>query len=118
MIGTRQLARVLLGGVALTLLTAPGRADELADLKAQLEVLQSRVGTLEQQPAPPPMDVPPGARLITLEGGSRMDFVAKDPVRDRANQNDNAGFTIAITPTADMPAPVARSWSMVTSRAT
>src|SRR5262245_65085899 len=36
-----------------------------------------------------------------------MDFVAQDPVRDRVNQNDAAGFTIAITPAADMPAPVA-----------
>src|SRR5262245_57283790 len=36
-----------------------------------------------------------------------MDFVKQDPVRDRVNQNDDAGFTIAITPTADMPAPVA-----------
>src|SRR5262245_66186199 len=107
MIGTRQLARALLGGVALTLLASPGHADELADLKAQLEVLRSRVGTLEQQPAPPVFEVPPGARVITLEGGSRMDFVAQDPVRDRANQNDNAGFTIAITPSADMPATVA-----------
>src|SRR5262245_38344650 len=36
-----------------------------------------------------------------------MDFVAQDPVRDRVNQNDAAGFTIAITPASDMPAPVA-----------
>ena len=28
-------------------------------------------------------------------------------MRDRVNQNDDAGFTIAITPSADMPAPVA-----------
>jgi len=62
MIATRQLARALLGGVALTLLTSPSHADQLADLKAQLEALQSRVNTLEQQPVPPAFEVPLGAR--------------------------------------------------------
>ena len=31
----------------------------------------------------------------------------QDRASDRVNQNDDAGFTIAITPSADMPAPVA-----------
>ena len=81
-------------------------ADELADLKAQLEALQSRVNTIEQQPAQA-SNLPPGASFVTFERGSRMDFVQQDRVSDRGNQNDDAGFTIAITPTADMPAPVA-----------
>src|SRR5262245_42470679 len=107
MIGTKRLAGVLLGSVVLTAPCAASHADELADLKAQLEALQSRVNTLEQEPARQPSQGPSGASFITVEGGSRMDFVARDPVRDRVNQDDNAGFTIAITPTADMPAPVA-----------
>ncbi len=82
------------------------QADELAALKAQLEALQSRVNTLEAQPAPA-AQLPPGASFVTFERGSRMDFVAPVPVKDRINTNDDAGFTIAITPTADMPAPVA-----------
>src|SRR5262245_6406056 len=83
------------------------RADELADLKAQLEALQSRVNTLEQQPAQQASNLPPGASFVTFERGSRMDFVQQDKATDRVNQNDDAGFTIAVTPTADMPAPVA-----------
>jgi len=108
MTDTKWLRRALLGGVALTVMASSGaRADELADLKAQLEALQSRVNTLEQQPAQQASNLPPGASFITFERGSRMDFVAQDRVSDRVNQNDDAGFTIAITPTADMPAPVA-----------
>jgi opacity protein-like surface antigen len=107
MTDTKWLRRALLGGVALTVMASSGaRADELADLKAQLEALQSRVNTLEQQPAQA-SNLPPGASFITFERGSRMDFVAQDRASDRVNQNDDAGFTIAITPTADMPAPVA-----------
>ena len=107
MTNTKWLRRALLGGVALTVAgTAGARADELSDLKSQLEALQSRVNTLEQQPAQA-SNLPPGASFITIEHGSRMDFVAQDPARDRVNQNDDAGFTIAITPSADMPAPVA-----------
>ncbi len=108
MTDTKWLRRALLGGVALTVMASSGaRADELADLKAQLEALQSRVNTLEQQPAQQASNLPPGASFITFERGSRMDFVAQDRASDRVNQNDDAGFTIAITPTADMPAPVA-----------
>ena len=107
MTNSKWLRRALLGGVALTVAgTSGARADELADLKAQLEALQSRVNTIEQQPAQA-SNLPPGASFVTFERGSRMDFVQQDPVRDRANQNDDAGFTIAITPSADMPAPVA-----------
>jgi len=108
MTDTKWLRRALLGGVALTVMASSGaRADELADLKAQLEALQSRVNTLEQQPAQQASNLPPGASFVTFERGSRMDFVQQDKASDRVNQNDDAGFTIAITPTADMPAPVA-----------
>ena len=107
MTNTKWLRRALLGGVALTVAgTAGARADELSDLKSQLEALQSRVNTLEQQPAQA-SNLPPGASFVTFERGSRMDFVAQDRASDRVNQNDDAGFTIAITPSADMPAPVA-----------
>src|SRR5262245_57858902 len=108
MTNTRWLRRALLGGVALTVAgTSGARADELSDLKAQLESLQSRVNTLEQQPVQQASNLPEGASFVTFERGSRMDFVKQDPVRDRVNQNDDAGFTIAVTPSADMPAPVA-----------
>ena len=47
MTNTKWLRRALLGGVALSVMAAGAQADELSDLKAQLEALQSRVNTLE-----------------------------------------------------------------------
>ena len=95
MTNSKWLRRALLGSVALTVAgTSGARADELADLKAQLEALQSRVNTIEQQPAQA-SNLPPGASFVTFERGSRMDFVAQDRASDRVNQNDDAGFTIA-----------------------
>src|SRR4051812_18760064 len=118
MTNTKWLRRALLGGAALSVMASSGaRADELADLKAQLEALQSRVNTIEQHPAEA-SNLPPGASFVTFERGSRMDFVAQDPARDRANQNDDAA-----SPSPSRPAPTCRrrwprSWSMVTSRGT
>ena len=100
------LRGVLLGGAALAAMTSAVQADELAALKAQLEALQSKVDVLEHAPSPGPQ-APAGASLITVERGSRMKFVAPTQARDRGNFNDDAGFTIAITPSADLPAPVA-----------
>ncbi len=101
----KGLRRALLGGAALMAMTSGVQADELAALKSQLESLQSRVDSLAQ-PAPR-SQAPAGASLVTFERGSRMDFVAPHAARDRGNANDDAGFTIAITPSADLPAPVA-----------
>jgi hypothetical protein len=102
----KGLRRALLGGAALMAMTSGVQADELAALKAQLESLQSRVDSLTKPPAPP-SQAPAGVSLVTFERGSRMDFVAPHAARDRGNANDDAGFTIAITPSADLPAPVA-----------
>jgi hypothetical protein len=93
-----------LGGVALSVMATGAQADELADLKAQLEALQGRVNQLEQQPAT--MALPEGTSLISVSRGSgdndawRLSRVKDDIPSDR-------GFTIAVTPTADIPAPVA-----------
>ena len=108
MTNTKWLRRALLGGAALSVHGLSGaRADELADLKAQLEALQSRVNTIEQQPA---AGIEPSAwrklrhvRAWLADGLRRSGSGARTAV----NQNDDAGFTIAITPSADMPAPVA-----------
>jgi hypothetical protein len=87
-------------------MTAGVEADELAALKGQLEALQSRVDELGQTAAKG-SQVPAGTSLVTVERGSRMEFVAPFAARDRGNANDDGGFTIAITPSADLPAPVA-----------
>jgi hypothetical protein len=96
----------LLGGAAWLAMTSAAHADELAALKVQLESLQSRIADLEQAPAAPSR-APAGASLLTFDRGSQLAFVAPTPARDRANINDDAGFTIAVTPSADLPAPVA-----------
>ena len=101
-----RLRGALLGGAAVLAMTSAAQADELAALKGQLESLQSRIAGLEPAPAPTSR-APAGANLLRFERGSGMAFVAPTPARDRANVNDDAGFTIAITPSADLPAPVA-----------
>jgi hypothetical protein len=100
---TKWLRRALLGGAALSAMATVANADELAALKAQLEALQSRVSQLESQPATP--DLPPGTSLLSIrKGQGSYSNVAALPARDRLQ--DHQGYTIAITPTADMPAPV------------
>jgi len=102
----KGLQGALWGGAALMAMTSGVQADELAALKGQLESLQSRVDSIEQAPAQGSQG-PIGGTLLTFERGSRMAFVAPYAARDRGNANDDGGFTIAITPSADMPAPVA-----------
>jgi hypothetical protein len=78
------------------------QADELSALKAQLEALQSRVSQLESQPAP---QLPAGTKLLTMrKGQGAYGMLAAEPARDRLQPEQ--GYTIAVTPTADMPAPV------------
>jgi hypothetical protein len=77
-------------------------ADELSALKAQLEALQARVSQLETQPAP---SLPEGTKLLTLRKGQLTSSMnAPLPARERLQEYQ--GYTIAVTPTADMPAPV------------
>ena len=99
---TKWLRRALLGGAALSVMATGAQADELTALKAQLEALQSRVSQLESQPAP---TLPEGTKLLTVrKGQGTYSNLAALPARDRLQ--DHQGYTIAITPTADMPAPV------------
>ena len=101
----KRLWTTLLGGAALAAMASGSQADELAALKAQLAALESRVNGLEQ--APSGLQAPSAASLVTFERGSQMNFVAPSMARDRGNIDDDDGFTIAVTPSADLPAPVA-----------
>ncbi len=104
MTNSKWLRRALLGGVALGVATTGAQADELSALKAQLEALQGRVNQLESTPAPAAL--PDGASLITFKRGqgSLADWNTDRKMEGRMPQD--RGFTIAITPTADVPAPV------------
>jgi hypothetical protein len=79
-------------------------ADELSALKAQLEALQGRVDDLASRPAS--LDLPEGVSLLTVTRGSMIDdgFARMSTARDHMPLG--RGATIAITPTADLPAPV------------
>ena len=101
----KWLRRALLGGVAMTVLAAGAQADELSALKAQLEALQARVATVESRAA----TLPEGVSLVTFERGQQAgalkDELFDNGVLDRAPTS--RGMTISVTPTADLPAPVA-----------
>lgn len=100
---SKMLRKALLGGAALAVMTTGAAADELATLKAQLAALQSQVDSLQSQPA----QAPAGSSFLRYERGVGGNTWGVDAVRDSANVNDGSGFTIAVTPTADLPAPVA-----------
>ena len=100
---SNMLRKALLGGAALAVMTTGAAADELATLKAQLAALQSQVDTLQSQPA----QAPAGSSFLRYERGLGGNTWGLDAVKDSANVHDGGGFTIAVTPTADLPAPVA-----------
>jgi hypothetical protein len=104
-VSSKWLRRALLGGVALGVTATGAQADELSALKAQLEALQSRVNQLETTaPASTPA-LPQGASWITFNRGSQGTRL-NEFARPQEYIPEDRGFTIAITPTADMPAPV------------
>ena len=98
----KWLRQALLGGAALSVVATGAQADELATLKTQLEALQSRVNQLETTPAPA---LPAGTKLLTVRRG-QGNYATNAMMRPSDQLMQNQGYTIAITPTADMPAPV------------
>ena len=98
----KWLRQALLGGAALSVVATGAQADELATVKAQLEALQSRVNQLETAPAP---TLPAGTKLLTVRRG-QGNYATNAMMRPSDQLMQNQGYTIAITPTADMPAPV------------
>lgn len=77
----------LLGTAALAAVSVSARADNLSDLKAQIEALNSRVASLETTPS-----MPAGYQMVSFSK------VGNEHV-------------ISIMPTADMPASTVISWS-------
>ncbi len=104
----RWFRTALLGGVALGAMAATTHADELSELKAQLETLQSRVNEIEttQPGATAPGGYPAESSLITFRRGSLLGSSNSPFTKYEDQIPDDRGFTIAITPTADLPAPV------------
>lgn len=102
----KWVRRALLGGVAFGAMATGAQAGELSSLKAQLEALQSRVNQLEATGPAASSSLPEGASYISFRRGS--DLYTVDGPRNRGGEetSPDRGFTIAITPTADLPAPV------------
>ncbi len=102
-----NLRKALLGGAALAVMATGAQADELTALKAQLEALQTKVDSMESSASS--YNLPEGVSLLTgRRGVADYNFAYNSPQIDRDwAGGENSGYTIAITPTADMPAPVA-----------
>ena len=100
----KMIKMALLGGAALAVTAGVARADELADLKAQVESLNARVAQMEAAPA-----VPAGYSLLTISEaqGSAV------PGLDARESKDFTGsvHVMSVVPTADAPAAASVEWS-------
>jgi hypothetical protein len=96
----------LLGTAALAAVSVSARADQLSDLKAQIEALNARVATLESTPA-----VPAGYSMVSISKGDQLVIPGYTNSKDDKNFGPGA-HVIAIMPTADAPAPTTEiTWS-------
>jgi|GEM_PF-1269297 len=92
----------LLGTAALAAVSVSARADDLADLKAQIEALKADVANLQAAPA-----VPAGYSLMTVGEAPAIVVPSLD-----VDKNFGATATnIGVLPTADMPASTNIQWS-------
>ena len=94
----------LLGTAALAAVSVSARADNLSDLKAQIEALQADVAALQAAPS-----VPAGYSLLTMSQAPRI-VVPGLEVRD-SNAQSATVTTIGVLPTADVPASTVIQWS-------
>jgi hypothetical protein len=92
----------LLGTAALAAVSVSARADDLADLKAQIEALNSRISQLEAAPA-----VPAGYQLLTVSEAPAIVVPSLDVDRGYGP----TATSIGILPTADVPASTTIQWS-------
>jgi len=101
----KTMKMALMAGAAIAVSAAAAHADELADMKAQIEALNARVAAMETAPS-----VPAGYQLLAVSKGEALQvpgMMGSD--RDRV-VNPNATI-ISVMPTADAPAGTTISWS-------
>lgn len=97
---TLQIA--LLGTAALAAVATSARANDIADLRAQIEGLNSRIAQLESTPS-----VPAGYQLLTISETTNVIV----PETDNAKFFGTKGTAISIMPTADVPASTEIVWT-------
>ena len=94
----------LLGTAALAAVSVSARADNLSDLKAQIEALQADVAALQAAPS-----VPAGYSLLTMSEAPTI-VVPGLVIKDK-NAVSPTATTIGVLPTADVPASTVIQWS-------
>jgi hypothetical protein len=92
----------LLGTAALAAVSVGARADDLADLKAQIEALNGRISQLESSPS-----VPAGYQLLSISETDAIIVPGIEADKDYGTKATNIG----ILPTADVPASTNIQWS-------
>jgi len=103
----KSIKMALLGGAALAVTTAgAAKADDLADLKAQIEALNTRVAAMEAAPS-----VPAGYQLLAVSGGSLEQTPGLPMDTHQLAGYGNKATFISVMPTADAPAGTTISWS-------
>jgi hypothetical protein len=101
-----------LGGAALSVLSISAHADELSDLKAQIEALNARVSQMEAAP-----QVPAGYSLLSIAETARVETPGLEMrTREQKALGDTATM-ISVLPTADAPATTTITWSGYTRAA-
>jgi hypothetical protein len=94
----------LLGTAALAAVSVSAQANDLSDLKAQIEGLNARISQLESTPS-----VPAGYQLLSVSSADAIIVPGLDTVKDK-NYGKKA-HNIGVMPTADVPASTNIQWS-------
>jgi opacity protein-like surface antigen len=94
----------LLGTAALAAVSVSARADDLSDLKAQIEALNGRISQLESSPS-----VPAGYQLLSVSETDAIIVPGLDSTKDKFY--GNKATNIGVMPTADVPASTNIQWS-------
>ena len=96
----------LLGTAALAAVSVSARADDLSDLKAQIEALNGRIASLESNPS-----VPAGYQLLSISEGEAIIVPGDVDAAKDAKINGTKATNIGIMPTADVPASANIQWT-------
>ena len=101
----KTMKMALLAGAAIAVSAAAAHADELSDMKAQIEALNARVASMETAPS-----VPAGYQLLAVSKGEALQ-VPGMMGSDRDRVTNERATIISVMPTADAPAGTTISWS-------
>jgi hypothetical protein len=98
----KMIKLALLGTAAVAAFSVSARADELSDLKAQIEALNNRVAQVETAPA-----VPAGYQLLSV-GEAKATQI---PGLESDRHLSDTATVVSILPTADVPASTSIEWA-------